>query len=1336
MKRKLHFLLAVGIGLTASVGWLHAQSGINSLAALKQAIQDAEPGATITLTADITDANTADQEISAISIDKPITLDGGGHSISGAAAKNIIQVTKWEGTNEAVTLQNLTITNTSNNGIVVYKLDPEQKVVLENVGLINNKAAGMILNASHVEAKNVRAHSNEWGSINLEGSDSDNVSDSLSLSLEGDCALAGPTQIWADYASKDSWFKADGWTAIPFTDGSKTKTAWTNKLSTDGKTYAVDFATELQAILGKINKGTTTVNKIVLNRDINISDLYVAQSNIDKFIGIINPQKTFTLDGQGHKISGTFLPADGSKSYYVIKLDQKSAGSTIQNLTIEETNATALDLITGSASIGTDTTVYVKNVNLYNNTGGGLNVNATAVVAENLHTRGNGHGVRITVDGSRGGGAANPHFTLKGNSQLEESVKIAYNAKENPATYNKPELARSIKDRLSFVTIETSDKANWKTTWQMANLSKSFNADNAVLAWTNDFDETSIAGKKLAKMTNAAELDSLFTFGGSTVDGILWKAADKQTLTKDITLDKSFAIVGNDTANCIVKGKWVIIPSDTVDVTLSSLKLTESTTTADSAAIINIDQPKVNLTLDNVKVDMQTVGHSKSNVLYKGEHAAIKIAPTVTSSTVELNNSKIQLGANNQVGFYNEGGSCNFTMERSEISVIEGKALSGVKAILAIGAAGATYNINNATLSVSNNFHYAVWIKSPEQHFVINNSEVYGWAAFYMQGAWYSQEGADGMTLKATHSSFTGVGKEGSSNGFGVIVFEGTERSVVEMDNCVVTSKIIDNTKDYGFVPPIVFQMGGGTGDIDRPSRKPSADCSVSLKNCTLQNMAEATTSVFVSYENVLEKESNGYLDYNRNIVSIDPNTKFLNADGSKSILIQNGDTLRNATKTLPNALIQFSKSYNDNNSIASSYKKPVAYPGDTVMVTNISMVLAVKSLNDSVPTLFAAPTTGGLKYITAPDSIVINCKDGYLVTGDEETAKAFAANANPDKLVFWLKQDTSATNNGIMFTKVAVGNQRLTIAGSVTINDANKASYNNRTIALAKDADLIINVPLVLDSVIFLTDTAQLTTTQNVTANVLQLNYLVKAGKWTAFGFPKGGTTGNLIVKKSGADEPLKFAAEQDADGIWQANVSVADGLLPQIKVKEANPQVLDSACIIATSGQDSLIVVTSPEQQTVSLSTKPEIGQPVLIKADEAQAAFSFVANPNTHPITLNKTAYVLNDEGTKFERTDGATIPAFGSYILADEGTTSTLRSLKIGDTPTGNEVIAVEGYFVRTGKGTIIIHTAEPVQVTVVDMLGRVYFNARVASDGYQISVPAGIYAVNRQKVIVK
>ena len=158
MKRKLHFLLAVGIGLTASVGWLHAQSGINSLAALKQAIQDAEPGATITLTGDITDVNHPDGTAggSAITIKKAITLDGMGHSISGAAMNNILVVEGWQegaGKDSVVTIKNLTLSNTSHNGLTVYKLSPKHKVVLENVKLINNKTAGLIIQSSRVEGK-------------------------------------------------------------------------------------------------------------------------------------------------------------------------------------------------------------------------------------------------------------------------------------------------------------------------------------------------------------------------------------------------------------------------------------------------------------------------------------------------------------------------------------------------------------------------------------------------------------------------------------------------------------------------------------------------------------------------------------------------------------------------------------------------------------------------------------------------------------------------------------------------------------------------------------------------------------------------------------------------------------------------------------------------------------------------------------------------------------------------------------------------------------------------------------------------------------------------------
>lgn len=1294
MKRKLHFLLAVGIGLTASVGWLHAQSGINSLAALKQAIQDAEPGATITLTADITDANTADQEISAISIDKPITLDGGGHSISGAAAKNIIQVTKWEGTNEAVTLQNLTITNTSNNGIVVYKLDPEQKVVLENVGLINNKAAGMILNASHVEAKNVRAHSNEWGSINLEGSDSDNVSDSLSLSLEGDCALAGPTQIWADYASKDSWFKADGWTAIPFTDGSKTKTAWTNKLSTDGKTYAVDFATELQAILGKINKGTTTVNKIVLNRDLYLSDIPKAQSIINDFQGVINIKKPIVLDGNYKTISGKFpVPEDNPQKYfYAIKLDGEAEGATILNLTIEDTNTTALDIVTNADKRDAENDINILNVTLNRNTGGGLNVNSSHVIAENLKTSGNGiAAVRLTME-ANWDHPDDPSFTLKGDCQIDEAIKIAYNAKENKTVY--PEIAddkranasRSIEQRIAMVNLDDASVAqNWKRTWT----SVKFRAGQAVafpaLVWTDDVDNTTLPGKSLAKMTSAAELDSLFTFGGATVDGIVWTAADKQTLTKDITLDKSFAIVGSDKAKCIVEGHWTIAPSDTTDIALTNLTLTEasSATTAIITPMIDITKPKINLSLTDLDIIPVAPGTDD-------RRAAIALGEKVTTSTIELQKTNISLTKDSQIGLFNDGGFCNFSMTDSKIASDENvNSLSALRCILTQGTENSTYTISNSKLSVGDNYHYAIWVKSPKQHFVINDSDVYGWAAFYMQGAWFSDKGADEMTLKATNSSFTGVGKEGPSNGFGVIVFEATERSVVEMDNCVVTSKIIDNTKNYGFIPPIVFQMGGGTGNIVRPSRKPSADCSVSLKNCTLQNMAEATTPIFVSYENVLEKDADGYIDYNRNKVSIDSNTKFLNADGSKSILIQNGDTLRSASKTLPNAI-----AYLD-----GSIKKVVAYQGD-VITTELTTTKALASLNatNAMPTDY-----------DVPDSITIICKDAYLVTS-EKAAIAFADKVS-DKAVFYLKQD------GASFSTVSVGNTCIKVSTDVTWNDANNA---NRSVEIAAGATLTINVAMPLDTV-FMAEGAQLQANANVTAKAVQLTYGVKK-TWKAFGFP---TTSLSVKNLKGGD--VTTAAKTAATGLWTAAIKDSE---PVFDVTDAS-ETPAASCIIAAD-QDSTILVTTGSG-LVSLASKAEPNAPVVTKSGNVN--FRIVSNPNTYDMTLTQTAYVLSADGKTFEREINPTIKAFQSFVLADEGTTSTLRSLRVEGTPTGNEIVPTDGYFVQTGNGTITIHTAEPVQVIVVDMLGRVYYNARV-NDGAQIAVPAGIYAVNRQKVIVK
>lgn len=186
-------------------------------------------------------------------------------------------------------------------------------------------------------------------------------------------------------------------------------------------------------------------------------------------------------------------------------------------------------------------------------------------------------------------------------------------------------------------------------------------------------------------------------------------------------------------------------------------------------------------------------------------------------------------------------------------------------------------------------------------------------------------------------------------------------------------------------------------------------------------------------------------------------------------------------------------------------------------------------------------------------------------------------------------------------------------------------------------------------------------------------------------------------------------------------------------VQVTAATP---DSACLIAASRadkKDSLIYVTSPKNVVVSLGTKVAPAAPTT----SSGIALAMHSNPNLYEMQLQGYAYILDESKNVFTQQFNPTIAPFQSYILADKATTSTLRSLRVGDTPTGNEVIApVEGYYVESGHGMITIRTAEPVQVVVADMLGRIHYNARVTSDGYQINLPAGIYVVNKQKVIVK
>jgi len=117
-----------------------------------------------------------------------------------------------------VIVRNLTVTNTVKNGITVYgptDVSPvigATGVILDNLTLKNNAAAGLIVNGSTVTLTGTYTSSgNAWGSINLGIGSS--MTSTPSLTIDGATVnIAESNPIWADYAgASENSFTAVGW---------------------------------------------------------------------------------------------------------------------------------------------------------------------------------------------------------------------------------------------------------------------------------------------------------------------------------------------------------------------------------------------------------------------------------------------------------------------------------------------------------------------------------------------------------------------------------------------------------------------------------------------------------------------------------------------------------------------------------------------------------------------------------------------------------------------------------------------------------------------------------------------------------------------------------------------------------------------------------------------------------------------------------------------------------------------------------------------------------------------------------------------------------------------
>lgn len=310
----------------------------------------------------------------------------------------------------------------------------------------------------------------------------------------------------------------------------------------------------------------------------------------------------------------------------------------------------------------------------------------------------------------------------------------------------------------------------------------------------------------------------------------------------------------------------------------------------------------------------------------------------------------------------------------------------------------------------------------------------------------------------------------------------------------------------------------------------------------------------------------------------------------------------------------------------------------------------------------------------------------------------------------------------------VAMWLKRLIVPAGQTLTA--DATYANRNVYIENTGILNVTAPLALAKVTMeegarLVPASPATTTDKITATALQLNTPLKDSEWKAFGFPS-----TYKVQSAGETETeyTQPTADPKADtGAWYA--ALKSNTSPEFEYKT---DAFGQAGLLSATTGEYAIVSTATEAIELKAATEPEAPM---------TATFTIFANTGTDELTLTKNQYVykLDTASNEFVQCTDATktLKPFESVIFTDASTYSTLRSLRLGDNiVTGTQTIEpVEGYYVSTERGAIVIHTAEPVQVLIVEMSGRIAYKG-MATDGQRIMVPTGIYAVNGQLVRVK
>lgn len=827
-----------------------------------------------------------------------------------------------------------------------------------------------------------------------------------------------------------------------------------------------------------------------------------------------------------------------------------------------------------------------------------------------------------------------------------------------------------------------------------------FNCDNTVKYQIADEKSAITVFNQDGSLRNAAcDMSGLLSEVDLTDQNRIVFPEGEYTLPMTLPLDKSITIQGAGQDKTIIKGAILVNGSannTATDVKIKGLSIDYTPTKVTSGKCTPIIEVTGNadLLIDNCIMNNNTQGYGDRKNPNPAEalQNAILLGATA-KGTVRVENTTINLAANAQSGVLIDGELTDVSLVNTKI---EGQVNGSNQFGVYIHHKKTPVTVDSTTILLNN--HYCIYANNAgDQKLTIKNkSNIVGYGALYLY------ETSDMNVHVSGGSILTGKTKnKGVSDSFAAIAISTNNSTVGASNNEIVIedSYIGNKFAEQETMAMTPIKINGSFTPIP-------CDNKIILKGKTIVSTTDNIKNpTIVGYGMNPDK-------YNNVIMLEGTDVQLQDQNGKPCVIINKPDgSFRNAAVSIVTA-IDFGELYG-----STYYHEGIAYAGDIIMIPDTTIAETLDALNAAEYTFFKAPTVPSDQGTTPaiwepyviPDSVIFDCKDGCLVA-KESAAKTYAI-ANPYKRVYWLNQGEKSFS--IKDYAVAIEIK----------NDTTWATpYSERKVNVLDGATLTLSTPMVLDTVT-MEEGAQLRSAltdvnQKVTAKVLRFAPKLSGNNWKALGVPFT----SLEVKDSkGASVSAPSAQEAD-NGIWFADLK--NNKTPIFEVKTDN---FGAAGLWAANGD----TYTISSEGAFEFKTLEEPAAPT------ETGTFLMCSNPNTFTITLKQSAYILTTDGTSFEQEANPEIKPFQSFVLTDAKTLSTLRSLRIGDgVVTGNQTIEpVDGYYVTTDRGAIVIHTPEPMDVVVIRMNGKVAYRGEV-TDGQRIMVSSGIYAVNGQLVRVK